>query len=193
MTRYSSMRQPPQITFSDAAQAAEAVTIGNSIVASHKALFSSGDSQTVPSPAAAAVASSSLSSSMSSSAGPEPEENQAWSFSRAVVVEPYHARTAGELSLKAQDLIMVLEKGVDDWWIGENGEFGGLFPAHVRDCPIVGSNSLSNVRSHSRVNANVNVYSVSRSCMSLICSRASRASDTRASKVWPPRTTGSCC
>ena len=103
-------------------------------MSSHKSMFSTS-AQTVPSPVAAlasSTSSSSLTSSLASSAGGEAEENQAWSFSRAVVVEPYHARTAGELSLKAQDLIMILEKGVDDWWIGENGEFGGLFPAHVR-------------------------------------------------------------
>ena len=68
----------------------------------------------------------------------EPVEAEEFEGTRAVVVEPYNPRTRGELALKHQDLVVVLDRGVDDWWIGENGEEAGLFPANVRsDCDRV--------------------------------------------------------
>jgi hypothetical protein len=103
------------------------------MVQTHNAIFSgaSGDDQSAPSSSSLSPRGTGAATTAPATAAAAEEGDGAWSFERAVVVEPYYARTIGELSLKAQDLVLILDKGVDGWWIGENGDFTGLFPSKV--------------------------------------------------------------
>ena len=110
----------------DANQASEAVTIANSMLASFNALRS-GELGRVASPAAAEPP-----RHAGDTRSQDADEHQI----RAVVIEEYHAQAKGEITIRLQDLVVVLQKGADGWWTGERGEHVGRFPAHVRDVGI---------------------------------------------------------